>query len=131
MRRKDKELALHYLEKVGMADFAHRQIKALSGGQQQRVFLARALAQEADVYVMDEPFAGIDVSSQSLILQLLQEMRDGGKTVLVVHHDLSVVKNYFDWAVLLRGALEAVGPVSDVLTEEHLKRCYDCPCVPS
>ncbi len=97
-------------ERVGMADFAHRQISQLSGGQQQRVFLARALAQDAQVYFMDEPFAGVDAATEAAILQLLGDLRREGKTVVVVHHDLQTVADYFDWVLLLNMRLVAIGP---------------------
>lgn len=123
-RSADKEAALHYLEAVGMAGFADRQIAQLSGGQQQRVFIARALVQEADLYLMDEPFSGVDAATESVIVQLLQKLRDTGKTVLVVHHDLNTLQSYFNWIVMLNLRLVASGPVKKVLTEEMLLRTY-------
>jgi manganese/zinc/iron transport system ATP- binding protein len=122
--RRERELAMESLEKVGMADFAQRQISQLSGGQQQRVFLARALVQDAQVYFMDEPFAGVDATTERAIIALLRELRDAGKTVIVVHHDLQTVKEYFDWAMLLNVRRIASGPVSEVFTEENLGRAY-------
>jgi manganese/zinc/iron transport system ATP- binding protein len=121
---KDKEIAMTALEKVGMADFANRQISHLSGGQQQRVFLARALVQEASLYFMDEPFVGVDATTERTIINLLQELRSKGKTLIVVHHDLQTLKDYFDWAMLLNVRRIALGPVNDVITDENLKRAY-------
>lgn len=120
----EKELAKHCLELVGMADFSGRQISQLSGGQQQRVFLARALAQQADLYFMDEPFAGIDAPTEEAIAKLLSQLRDEGKTLLVVHHDLESAKDYFDRAALLRVKLIAEGPVETVLNRETLAKAY-------
>lgn len=124
LRKADKEIAWNALEKVGMEGFANRQISQLSGGQQQRVFLARALAQEADLYFMDEPFAGVDAATERAILQLLQDMSAAGKTVVVVHHDLQSVEKYFDWVVLLNMRLVGSGPVSEVFTQELLQETY-------
>ena len=98
--KKDKELALSMIEKMGMSDYVDRQIRQLSGGQQQRVFLARALVQEADIYLMDEPFKGVDKTTEHAIISLLQEMKARGKTVIVVHHDLNTVPQYFDWVTM-------------------------------
>lgn len=122
--KKDKEISLNALEKVGMADFADRQISKLSGGQQQRVFLARALVQEADLYLMDEPFVGVDATTERTIINLLQELRSEGKTLIVVHHDLQTLKEYFDWAMLLNVRRIAMGSVNEVITEENLKLAY-------
>jgi manganese/zinc/iron transport system ATP- binding protein len=123
-RRKERELAEEALIKVGMEDFAHRQISELSGGQQQRVFLARALVQDADIYFMDEPFQGVDAKTERAIVDILKEMRKQGKTVIVVHHDLQTVKEYFDWVTLLNIQLIACGPISQVFTEENLVKTY-------
>jgi manganese/zinc/iron transport system ATP- binding protein len=112
------------LEKVGMQSFANRQISQLSGGQQQRVFLARALAQNADIYFMDEPFAGVDIATETAIIELLRTMRAQGKTVIVVHHDLQSAGEYFDWTVLLNMRLVASGPTEQVLTQELLEQTY-------
>ncbi|QDT31550.1 MULTISPECIES: metal ABC transporter ATP-binding protein [Thalassoglobus] len=122
--RKYREQAFAALERVGMEDFAHRQIRQLSGGQQQRVFLARALAQEADLYLMDEPFAGVDASTERAIVALLHELRGQGKTALVVHHDLPTVPEYFDYVLLLNMRLVAFGPTEKVFTAENLKRTF-------
>ena len=112
----EQQQAQFYLEKVGMGEFAWRQISQLSGGQQQRVFLARALMQQADIYFMDEPFAGVDAVTEKAIVQILFEMRATGKTVLVVHHDLQTVREYFDWVVLLNMRLVAAALPSSCLT---------------
>ena len=112
------------LAQVGMADLANRQIAQLSGGQQQRVFLARALVQEADVYFMDEPFQGVDATTEKAIVTLLQSLREAGKTVLVVHHDLPTVPEYFDWVLLLNVRRIAAGPVAEVFTNENLRQTY-------
>lgn len=122
--RREKELAMTTLDKVGMAEFARRQISQLSGGQQQRVFLARALAQEADLYFMDEPFAGVDAATEKAIIALLGELKRAGKTVLVVHHDLSTVEEYFDHVLLLNKKLIAEGPVETTFTPERLHETY-------
>lgn len=116
--------AMESLEKVAMQDFASRQISHLSGGQQQRVFLARALAQNASVYFMDEPFQGVDAKTERAIIAILKELRAQGKTVLAVHHDLQTVPEYFDWVMLLNVRRIASGPVPDVFTEENLRLAY-------
>ncbi|HCK23039.1 MAG TPA: manganese ABC transporter ATP-binding protein [Bacteroidetes bacterium] len=120
----DKELAFHCLEKVGMQDFIKRQISQLSGGQQQRVFIARALAQQAEVYLMDEPFAGIDATTEQTIFELLGEMRKEGKSIVVVHHDLQSAYKYFDWIILLNTQLIGSGPKSDIFIPEFLRKTY-------
>ena len=122
--RKERQQALDALEKVGMHDFAHRQISHLSGGQQQRVFLARAIVQDADVYFMDEPFQGVDATTERAIVELLKQLRADGKTVLVVHHDLQTVPEYFDWVTLLNVRRIACGPVSEVFTDDNLRLAY-------
>jgi len=122
--RAERQAALGALGKVGMADFAGRQISQLSGGQQQRVFLARALVQDAQVYVMDEPFQGVDATTERAIVTLLQELRRAGKTLVVVHHDLQTVPEYFDWVLLLNVRRIAAGPVAEVFTEENLRLTY-------
>ena len=122
--RKFRRQALEALEQVGMADFAERQISQLSGGQQQRVFLARALVQDADLYLMDEPFAGVDAATELAIVAMLRTLRDAGKTVLVVHHDLQTVTDYFDEVILLNMRIVASGPVDSVFREEYLRRTY-------
>jgi manganese/zinc/iron transport system ATP- binding protein len=122
--RREREAALEALEHVGLAGLAARQIGQLSGGQQQRVFLARALVQAADVYVMDEPFQGVDATSERAIVALLQELRSQGKTVIAVHHDLQTVPEYFDAVTLLNVRRVASGPVAEVFTEENLRATY-------
>ena len=122
--RRFREQALAALEQVGMADYATRQISQLSGGQQQRVFLARALAQQADLYLMDEPFAGVDASTEQAIVTILRQLRDAGRTALVVHHDLETVADYFDDVLLLNLRLVAAGPIREVFTRENLRRTY-------
>ena len=123
-RKKDMELTRLMLKKVGMEEYASRQISQLSGGQQQRVFLARALAQEAEVYFMDEPFKGVDAQTEKAIVVLLKEMKAQGKTVIVVHHDLQTVPEYFDWVTLINLCVIASGPVKEVFHEENLKKTY-------
>ena len=120
----EKRKALECLAKVSMADFANRQISQLSGGQQQRVFLARALAQDARIYFMDEPLAGVDASTEHAILVLLHEMKEAGKTVVVVHHDLQTVREYFDQVILLNMRLVAHGSVAEVFTQANLQKTY-------
>ena len=122
--KNEKKRALEALEKVGMQPFASRQISQLSGGQQQRVFLARALVQNASVYVMDEPFVGVDAVTEKAIVKLLKSLRDEQKTVIVVHHDLQTIEEYFDWVCLLNVRQIAYGKTSNVFTEENLKLTY-------
>jgi manganese/zinc/iron transport system ATP- binding protein len=122
--RAERERALGALDHVRMRDYAGRQISQLSGGQQQRVFLARALVQDADVYLMDEPFQGVDATTEVEIVRLLQELRARGKTVIVVHHDLQTVPEYFDWVTLLNIRRIASGRVDEVFTEENLRQTY-------
>jgi manganese/zinc/iron transport system ATP- binding protein len=124
INNKDKEVAYESLKRVNMLDFANRQISQLSGGQQQRAFLARALAQEADLYLMDEPFAGVDAATERSIVELLLEMRKEGKTIVVVHHDLQSAIEYFDWILLLNTRLVASGPTEKVFTTELLQETY-------
>jgi manganese/zinc/iron transport system ATP- binding protein len=120
----DRKIAKRCLEKLGILDLANRQIGQLSGGQQQRAFLARALASEADLYLMDEPFAGIDAASEAAIIEIMRDLRKSGKTVITVHHDLQTASDYFDWIVLLNCRLIACGPTSEVLTPENLHNTY-------
>jgi len=122
--RKHKKEAMEALDRVGLADYAHRQISQLSGGQQQRVFLARALVQDADLYFMDEPFAAVDASTERAIVTLLRELKARKKTCLVVHHDLATVAEYFDWLILLNLRVVKAGPVDEVFTNENLKATY-------
>lgn len=120
----ERERALHALNQVGMLNYAQRQISQLSGGQQQRVFLARALVQDAQLYFMDEPFVGVDAVTEKAIVALLHELRARGKTVVVVHHDLDSVPDYFDWAVLLNVRVIAAGPVAQVFHADTLAKTY-------
>ena len=122
--KNEKRRSLEALERVGMSDFTNRQISQLSGGQQQRVFLARALLQDADVYFMDEPFQGVDATTERAIIAILKELRGQGKTVLVVHHDLQTVPEYFDWVTLLNVRRIASGPVKEVFTESNLRLAF-------
>lgn len=123
-RKSDREIARACLAKVGMEAYAHRQISQLSGGQQQRVFLARALAQQTRVYLMDEPFAGVDAATEKAIVALLHELRERQSTVIIVHHDLQTVPEYFDWVLLLNLRSIAFGPVEEVFTNENLSKTY-------
>ncbi len=120
----EREFAHECLEKVGLADYAHQQIGQLSGGQQQRTFLARALAQRADMYFMDEPMAGVDAATEHAIFGLLDELRSQGKTVFVVHHDLRTVPKYFDYVVLLNMRLVASGSTETTFTRSNLQKTY-------
>jgi manganese/zinc/iron transport system ATP- binding protein len=122
--RQDRDIARECLNKVNMLPYAERQISNLSGGQQQRVFLARALAQESDLYFMDEPFSGVDAATESAIVTLLHELKDKGKTLLVVHHDLPTARNYFDMLLLLNMRVVAFGPTEDVFTHDLLQKTY-------
>lgn len=121
---RDREIARECLEKVKMLPFANRQIANLSGGQQQRVFLARALAQESDIYFMDEPFSGVDAATEAAIIALLHELKERGKTLMVVHHDLPTARNYFDMLLLLNMRVVAFGPTEEVFTYELLQQTY-------
>ena len=123
-KKADREIARDCLDKVKMLPFAKRQISNLSGGQQQRVFLARALAQESDIYFMDEPFAGVDAATETAIIALLHELREKGKTLLVVHHDLPTARNYFDQLLLLNMRVVAYGETEKVFTYELLQKTY-------
>ena len=122
--KEDKALALEALEKVGMTLFKNRQISELSGGQQQRVFLARALAQDGDLYLMDEPFQGVDAKTEKAIIEVLKSLKANGKTVVVVHHDLETVTDYFDSVTMLNMKVVATGKVEDVFNEENIKKAY-------
>ena len=122
--RKHRDQALSCLRKVGMQDFADRQIGQLSGGQQQRVFLARALAQNVDIYLMDEPFAGVDAATEKAIVAVLRQLIEDQKTVLVVHHDLETVRDYYSHILLLNGQHVADGPVETTFTPENLQKAY-------
>jgi manganese/zinc/iron transport system ATP- binding protein len=124
IRQADRDVALDCLRKVGMEAYANRQISQLSGGQQQRTFLARALAQQADIYFMDEPFAGVDAATEKAIISLLQAMTEAQKTVIVVHHDLQSVTHYFDWVIMLNTRLVACGPTDTTFTQQNLQETY-------
>ena len=121
---KEKKIALESMEKVGMLSFRNRQISQLSGGQQQRVFLARALAQDASIYFMDEPLQGVDATTEIAIINILKELRKAGKTVIVVHHDLQTVPEYFDWVTFLNVKKIATGPVKEIFNDDNLTKTY-------
>ncbi len=124
VRKKHKDKAMEALDRVGIADLAFRQISKLSGGQQQRTFLARALVQDADLYLMDEPFAAVDAATERAIVELLSDMKQHGKTAVVIHHDLQTVPEYFDYVVLLNMRVVAHGPVAETFTQENLQKTY-------
>lgn len=124
VKKADQEAARHYLHQVGLSDFASRQINQLSGGQQQRVFLARALAQEAELYFMDEPFAGVDATTEKAIIEILHTLRKSGKSVIAVHHDLSTVKEYFQHVLMLNTRIIAHGAVENVFNESNLRKTF-------
>lgn len=122
--KQHREAARAALDQVGLADFAKRQIRQLSGGQQQRVFLARALAQDAQLYLMDEPFASVDAATEHAIVSVLKSLRAAGKTVVVVHHDLETVREYFEHVILLNMRIVAHGPTETTFTQENLRKTY-------
>jgi manganese/zinc/iron transport system ATP- binding protein len=124
LRKADREAAYNALCQVGMAPFAERQIGELSGGQQQRLFIARAIVQEPDLFLLDEPFAGVDLATEKALVDLLKTLRQSGKTIVVVHHDLPTVTEYFDWALLLNTRLIACGPVEEVFHAENIRKLY-------
>ena len=124
VRARHTAQAMECLERVGMQDFADRQIGQLSGGQQQRVFLARALAQNADLYMLDEPFAGVDAATERAIISVLKSLREEGKTVVAVHHDLATVAEYFDDIFLINTRKVAEGPVETTFTADNLNKTY-------
>ncbi len=123
-RKADREAAAAALEQVGMSAYAHRQIGQLSGGQQQRLFIARALVQEVDLFLLDEPFVGVDLATEKAIMALLRKQVERGKTVLIVHHDLPSVEEYLDWILLLKTRLLGCGPVKEVFTRENIARAF-------
>ena len=123
--REDRQIAEQSLQQVGMQAYAERQISELSGGQQQRVFLARALAQHASIYLLDEPFAGVDMATEKAIIELFRQLQVAGKTVICVHHDLNTVAEYFDWTLMINARLVAAGPVEQVFTPENLDKTYN------
>jgi len=120
----DNEIVNRVLEKVEMKKYAHTQIRNLSGGQQQRIFLARALAQQSDIYFLDEPFVGVDAKTETAIFNLIKELKSEGKTIMIVHHDLSKVEDYFDKIILINQILIAYGDTSKVFTPELLHKTY-------
>ncbi len=124
VRRKHRDKALLALDKVGMSEFSDRQISQLSGGQQQRIFLARALAQESEIYFMDEPFAGVDAKTERAIVSIMEELRRQGKTIFVVHHDLATVRDYFDCLIMMNTTIIAQGSMQETFTAENLRQTY-------
>jgi len=122
--RTARSIALQEMSRLGIAELADRPVGALSGGQQQRVFLARALAQGASTYVMDEPLASVDAASAQVVIDALRDMRRAGRTVIMVHHDLEMARGLFDWAVLLAGHVVSTGPIADVMSEPNLRAAY-------
>ena len=124
MNNEDIRIVEEAMRETGIIDFSNRQIGALSGGQQQRVFLARALAQEAEIFLLDEPFVGVDMKTEEKIVAILKSLAAKGKTLLVVHHDLSTVINYFDHVLLLNQILVAAGPTMQTFTEKNIARTY-------
>jgi manganese/zinc/iron transport system ATP- binding protein len=124
VRRKHRRIAMEALDRVGIAHLAKRQISQLSGGQQQRTFLARALVQNADLYLMDEPFAAVDAATERAIVQILSDMKQQRRTAVVIHHDLQTVPEYFDYVILLNMRVVAHGPVGEVFTQENLQKTY-------
>ena len=122
--QQEKKRALEALEKVGMLGFRDRQISQLSGGQQQRIFLARALVQRAEIYLMDEPFQGVDATTERAIINILKELRQAGKTLIVVHHDLQTVPEYFDWVTFLNVKQIASGPIGEIFNDDNLTKTY-------
>lgn len=124
LNKADEEIAMQALEEVGMTAFKNRQIGELSGGQQQRVFIARALCQESDIFFLDEPFVGVDITTEEKIIQILKRLAKAGKTLLVVHHDLATVRKYFDKVILLNQRMIAYGDTETVFNEENIARAY-------
>ena len=124
LKRADRERAAFALEQVGLTGLAHRQIGQFSGGQQQRLFIARALVQDADIFLLDEPFAGVDLATEKTIMAILRSLQTLGKTILIVHHDLPSVEEYFDWVLMLNNRLHACGAVKDVFNRENLMKAF-------
>lgn len=124
INKTDQAASLEALEKVKMLEYKDRQISQLSGGQQQRVFIARALAQHADLYILDEPFAGVDAASEAAIFELLSKMKEEGKNVVVVHHDLQSASKFFEYIIMLNTRLVAAGPTEEIFTEDNLEKTY-------
>ncbi len=127
LKKADREAALRALDLVGLAPFADRQISQLSGGQQQKLFLARALVQNPEIYLLDEPFAGVDLATEKEIVELLKKQKEEGKTIFVVHHDLPTVEEYFDWVIMLNTRLIACGPTQEVYTKDNLAKTFGRP----
>jgi ABC-type Mn2+/Zn2+ transport system ATPase subunit len=124
LNKDDHDIAYDALEKLGISNLAHRQIGKLSGGQQQRVFIARALCQQADIFFLDEPFVGVDITTEEKIISILRKLADDGKSILVVHHDLSTVEKYFDKVILLNQRLIAYGDTKSTFTQENISKAY-------
>lgn len=124
LKRADRDAAAAALEQVGLAGFGKRQISQFSGGQQQRLFIARALVQDADLFLLDEPFAGVDLATEKAIMAILRKQQQLGKTILIVHHDLPSVEEYFDWILMLNNRLLACGPVKEAFTRENLMKAF-------
>ncbi len=124
INKKEKKNVERVIEKVGLTEFKERQISKLSGGQQQRAFLARAILQNAEIYLMDEPFQGVDSKTEKAIVEILKELKKSGKTLIVVHHDLQTVTSYFDAVAFINKTIVAAGPVEDVFNEENIEKTY-------
>lgn len=124
VRKSDRKIAVDAIKKVGMEGFEKRQISQLSGGQQQRIFLARALVQDAEIYFMDEPFQGVDAKTEKSIINILKKLRDEGKTVIVVHHDLQTVEEYFDYITFINVAVISSGKVKEIFNRENIEKTY-------
>ena len=124
VNKKEKQKVFKAIEQVGMLDFKDRQISELSGGQQQRAFIARALVQEADIYLMDEPFQGVDSTTEKSIVDILKKLKSEGKTLLVVHHDLQTVPTYFESVTFINKTVIASGKVKEVFTQENIEMTY-------
>lgn len=122
--KSDRKIAVDAIKKVGMEGFEKRQISQLSGGQQQRIFLARALVQDAEIYFMDEPFQGVDAKTEKSIINILKKLRDKGKTVIVVHHDLQTVEEYFDYIAFINVAVISSGKVKEIFNRENIEKTY-------
>lgn len=129
-KKKDREIAFEMLKKVGMEKYVHRQIGTLSGGQEQRVFLARALAQQAKLYFLDEPFKGVDAATEKVIVEMLREIREQGGTVVVVHHDLNTVKKYFDSVIMINKTLVCWGDTENCFNEKTVSRTFKTDIFP-
>lgn len=126
-KEKEKKIAMEALTKVGMEDFADKQIGELSGGQQQRVFVARSLAQKADVFFLDEPFVGVDIKSEEIIIDILKKLKNQGKTIFIIHHDLTKIEEYFDEIILINKKIFGAGPVKEIVTPELMEKTFETP----